>query len=68
MGMSIACIPIPNTHIPNIVGYNTHTQNTQLFFGYSDDFFLFYQKSILFIYLKNIYSYLNEIITFYTRC
>ena len=64
MGMGIARIPIPNTRIPNLVGYNTHTQNTQLFFGYSDVFFLFYQKSISFY--KNIEIYLNEIIFFLT--
>ena len=39
MGMGIARIPIPNSQIPNMVGYNTHTQNTQLFFEYSDEFF-----------------------------
>ena len=38
MGIGIERIPIPNTQIPNLDGYNTntHTQNTQLFFGYSD--------------------------------
>ena len=25
MGMSIVRIPIPNTQIPNLVGYNTNT-------------------------------------------
>ena len=46
MGMGIARIPIPNTHIPNLVRYytHTHTQNTQLFFGYSDDFFFILPK------------------------
>ena len=31
MSMGIAPIPIPNTQVPNLVGYNTHThtQNTQ---------------------------------------
>ena len=68
MGLGIARIPMPNTQIPNLIGYNTHThrQNTQFFFGYSDEFFLFYQTSILF--LKNIFKaisgYLIEIIAF----
>ena len=43
MGMGIARIPIPNTQIPNLVGYNTHThtQNTQLFIGYSKEILFF---------------------------
>ena len=47
MDMGIARIPIPNTQIPNLVGYNTHTQtqNTQLFFGYSDEFFFYFTKN-----------------------
>ena len=47
LGMGIARIPIPITQIHSLVGYNTHThtQNTQLFFGYSNEFFfVIYQK------------------------
>ena len=47
MGMGIARIHIPKTQIPNLGGYNTHThtQNTQLLFGYSDEIFLYFTKN-----------------------
>ena len=56
MGMGIARIPIPNTKISYLVGYNTHThtQNTQLFIGYLDDFFLINLQSILLKKIKVI--------------
>ena len=66
MGMGIARIPIPNTQIPNLVGYNTHThtQNTQLFIGYSNEIFFLFTKNQF--YLKKIIkSYLNKIISFF---
>ena len=61
MGMGIA----PNTLIHNLVGYNTHThtQNIQLFFRHLDEIFFYFTKNQFYL-KKNIYSYLNEIITF----